>query len=152
MRLAIWMIWAVCGLAGPAFAQQGQPTTVPVGTVLAERRPITKTLDFVGRVEANNRVDIRARVTGYLDAVLFQEGDLIQEGTPLYRIEKDQFEAAVEQAQGALERSKAAKVLSELQLQRAQDLLERQSGSVATRDQARAADQQAAGAIMQDDA
>jgi membrane fusion protein (multidrug efflux system) len=152
MRLAICTVCVLCGLASSGAAQQDQPTAVPVGTVMAERRAITKTLDFVGRVEAINRVDIRARVTGFLDAVLFQEGDLIQEGTPLYRIEKDQFEAAVEQAQGALERSKAAKVLSELQLQRAQDLLERQSGSAATRDQARAADQQAAGAIMQDDA
>lgn len=152
MRLAICTICVLCGLASPASAQQPQPTAVPVGTVMAERKPIAKTLDFVGRVEAINRVEIRARVTGFLDAVLFKEGDLIKEGTPLYRIEKDQFEAAVGQAQGALERSKAAKVLSELQLQRAQELLDRQSGSVVARDQARAADQQAAGAIMQDEA
>jgi membrane fusion protein, multidrug efflux system len=152
MRLTICTICAICGLASPASAQPGQPASVPVGTVMAERKPIAKTLDFVGRVEAINRVDIRARVTGYLDAVLFKEGDLIKEGTPLYRIEKDQFEAAVGQAQGALERSKAAKVLSELQLHRAQELLDRQSGSIVARDQARAADQQAAGAIMQDEA
>jgi len=152
MRLAIWAIGFICVLGVAAHAQQPQPTTVPVGTVTAERRPIAKTLDFVGRVEAINRVDVRARVTGYLDAVLFKEGDLIQEGAPLYRIEKDLFQAAVEQAQGALERSKAAKVLSELQLQRAQELLDKQSGSVVARDQARAADQQAAGAIMQDQA
>jgi len=148
----------ICGLAlagalgVAAHAQQPAPTTVPVGTVVAERKPITKTLDFVGRVEAINRVDVRARVTGYLDAVLFKEGDMIQEGAPLYRIEKDQFQAAVEQAQGALERSKASKTLSVLQLQRAQELLDKQAGSVVTRDQARAADQQAAGAVMQDEA
>jgi membrane fusion protein (multidrug efflux system) len=152
MRRAICTICLICWLASPAFAQQGQPTAVPVGTVTAERKPIAKTLDFVGRVEAINRVEIRARVTGFLDAVLFKEGDLIKEGAPLYRIEKDQFEAAVGQAQGALERSKAAKVLSELQLQRAQELLDRQSGSIVARDQARAADQQAAGSIMQDEA
>jgi membrane fusion protein, multidrug efflux system len=152
MRLAICAICVVCGLGFPAAAQQPQPSTVPVGTVMAERKAIARTFDFVGRVEAVNRVEVRARVTGFLEAVLFQEGDLIKEGAPLYRIEKDQFQAAVEQAQGALERSKAAKTLSELQLQRAQELLDRQSGSVVARDQARAADQQAAGAVMQDEA
>jgi len=152
MRVAICAAFIVCGLASAAHAQQGDPPAVPVGTVSAERKPIAKTFDFVGRVEAINRVAVRARVTGYLDAVLFKEGDLIQEGAPLYRIEKDQFQASVEQAQGALERSKAAKTLAEVQLQRAQDLLDKQAGSVVQRDQARAADQTAAGTIMQDEA
>src|SRR5262245_38342938 len=152
MRVAVAAIVAISSLSAVAHAQQGQPPTVPVGPVMAERKPIARTQDFVGRVEAINRVEVRARVTGYLDAVLFKEGDLIKEGAPLYRIEKDQFQAAVEQAQGALERSKASKTLSELQLQRAQELLDKQSGSVVTRDQARAADQQAAGAMMQDEA
>src|SRR5262249_47338292 len=152
MRQAICGVVLVSGLSAPVLAQQGQAMTVPVGTVMAERKAVTKTSDFVGRVEAINRVDVRARVTGYLEAVLFQEGDLIKEGAPLYRIEKDQFEAAVEQARGALERSRAAKTLSALQLQRAQELLDRQSGSVVARDQARAADEQAAGAVMQDEA
>jgi membrane fusion protein (multidrug efflux system) len=152
MRVVAYVMIAALAFVGPSQAQQAQPTAIPVGTVKAERKPISRTLDFVGRVEAIDRVQVRARVTGYLDEVLFQEGDLIQEGAPLYRIEKDQFEAAVGQAQGALERSKAAKVLSELQLQRAQDLLDRQAGSVVARDQARAADQQAAGTIMQDEA
>ena len=48
-----------------------------VTTVNAERKPIAKTHDFVGRVEAINRVDVRARVKGYLDQVLFKEGDLV---------------------------------------------------------------------------
>ena len=96
-----------------------------------------------GTVEAINRVDVKARVTGYLEAVLFKEGDAVKEGAPLYRIEKGQFEAAVKQAQGALERAKAAKILTEIQLQRAEDLLAKNSGTVVARDQALAADQQA---------
>ena len=47
--------------------------------------------------------------------VLFKEGDPIKEGDPLYRIEKGLFQAAVEQAEGALARSKASKVLTEAQ-------------------------------------
>jgi membrane fusion protein (multidrug efflux system) len=142
----------VLGLA-PAYGQQAPaPVTVPVTTVTAERKPITKSLDFVGRVDAINRVNVKARVTGYLEAILFTEGDLIKEGAPIYQIEQGLFEASVKDAQGALERSKSAKVLTAVQLQRAADLLTRQTGTEVARDQALAADQQAAGTILQSEA
>jgi membrane fusion protein (multidrug efflux system) len=133
-----------------AFAQQQQ--AVPVGTVYAEKQPIAQLRDFVGRVEATDRVEVRARVKGYLDEVLFKEGEIVQKGEPLYRIEKGLFQADVENAQGALERSNAAKALTEIQLQRAQELLKTSAGTVVARDQALAADQQAQGAIMADQA
>ena len=131
-----------------AHAQGGEPAAVAVGTVYAERKPIAKTADFVGRIEAINRVEIRARVKGYLEAVLFKEGELVQEGQPLYRIEKGLFEAAVEQESGALERAKAVLTLAELQRKRAEDLLAKASGTVVARDQAVAEVDQAKGAVM----
>ena len=70
---AIILAAFVCAYAPNAHSQGA--AAVPVGVVQAELRPIAKTLDFVGRVEAINRVEIRARVTGYLEAVLFKEGD-----------------------------------------------------------------------------
>jgi membrane fusion protein (multidrug efflux system) len=135
-----------------AHAQQNPPTAIAVGTVAAERKAIARSGVFVGRVEAVQRVEIRARVTGYLEDVLFKEGDLIKEGTPLYRIEKGLFEAAVTAAEAAVERSKAAKILTELQLRRAQELLDRNSGTVVARDQAVANDEQAKGQLMGDEA
>ena len=150
-RQALCTSFVIVALSYPALAQQ-QSTVVPVGVAKAERKPITKAGDFVGRVEAISRVEIRARVTGYLDGVLFKEGDLIKEGVLLYRIEKGLFGAQVQQAEGALERSKAAKTLSALQLARAEDLVEKQAGTVVARDQAQAADQQAEGAVMADEA
>ena len=153
MRIAVGALLVAGAVILPANAQQQQaPAAVPVGVVKAERKPIAEALDFVGRVEAINRVEIRARITGFLEQVLFKEGDPVKEGTPLYRIEQGLFQAALEQAQGALERSKAAKVLSEIQFQRAQDLLDRNAGTVVARDQAKAADQQAQGAVMTDEA
>ena len=151
---ALCVLWFVAGLPlTPAHAQQpAAPQAVPVGTVAAEKKPISKTDDFVGRVEAINRVQVKARVTGYLDAILFKEGDTIAEGAPVYRLEKGQFEAAVKQAEGALERNKAAKVLSVVQLQRADDLVKRSAGTEVARDQALAADQQASGAILEAEA
>src|SRR5580700_8458939 len=71
--------------AVPAAAQQAQPAAVPVGTVYAERQAISNIRDFVGRVEATGRVDIRARVQGYLEQVLFKEGDIVKKGDKLYQ-------------------------------------------------------------------
>lgn len=150
MRLSVCLVLLTFELVGPASAQETQ-TAIPVGTVIAARQPITRTSDFVGRVEAVNRVEVRARVKGYLDAVLFKEGDVVNEGSPLYQIEKGLFEADVQKAEGALERSKAAKILSAIQLQRAEELLAKASGTVVARDQALAADEQAKGAILSDE-
>lgn len=151
-RLSAVTVVLAFAVAAPSYGQQSAPNTVPVVTIVAEKKPIAKTLDFVGRVEAINRVDIRARVTGYLEAVLFKEGDLVKQGDPLYRIEKGLFDAAVKQAEGALERAKSAKVLTAVQLQRAEDLLAKSSGTVVARDQALASDQQAQGAILEAEA
>jgi membrane fusion protein (multidrug efflux system) len=80
MRATIWAAVLTCVFAVPGYSQQGAPSAIPVGVVSAERKPISKTLDFVGRVEAINRVEIRARVKGYLEAVLFQGGRSRQRG------------------------------------------------------------------------
>ncbi|HEY4834194.1 MAG TPA: efflux transporter periplasmic adaptor subunit, partial [Bradyrhizobium sp.] len=60
MRTAICTVFIICGLVAPAAAQQAPPATIPVGVVKAEHKSIEKTLDFVGRIEAVNRVEIRA--------------------------------------------------------------------------------------------
>lgn len=147
MRNATLRLAALClsatGLAfgpgpvsiGAALAQQQPPAAIPVGTVLAEKRAIERSADFVGRIQAVDRVDIRARVTGYLEEVQFQDGMNVKEGMPLYRIEKGPFEAAVEQAQGALEGAKGTLQNATVQRQRAEDLLRTNAGSVAIRDQ-----------------
>ena len=146
------MLWLSLVLALPAYGQQKSPDAVSVGTVIVERKPIEKSLDFVGRVEATDHVEIKARVTGYLEAVLFKEGAEVEEGQHLYTIEKAPFEAAVKEADGALERAKAAKALTEVQLKRAEDLLSKNAGTVVTRDQAFTADQTANAQIATADA
>jgi membrane fusion protein, multidrug efflux system len=131
----------------PAGAQE---KSAPVGTVFAERQQVEQTRDFVGRVNAINRVEVQARVKGYLEEVLFKEGDIVNKGDHLYHIEKGEYQAAVEQAQGVLEQSKAAKSLTAIQLQRAEELLAKSAGTAVARDQALAEDQRAAGQIMSD--
>lgn len=151
--LALLLVALLTAGLGPEARGAGEPdAALAVGTVTAQRKALDKALDFVGRVEAVGRVEVRARVTGYLEAVLFTEGDPVKAGAPLYRIERDLFVAAVKQAEGALERSKAAQALAAIQLQRAQELLDRNSGTVVARDQARAALDQAKGAVTGDEA
>ncbi len=144
--LAAALVFAAA-MAIPAHAQ-----SVAVGTVYAERKPITETAEFVGRVEAVDRVEIRARVQGYLEQILFTEGDFVKTGQQLYQIEKGPFQAAVEQAQGALDRSKAEKTLTEVQLKRQETLLAQNSTATSARDQALAADQETAATILSNQA
>lgn len=135
-----------------AAADPGQQAAVSVGVVEAVRQPISKSLEFVGRIEAINRVEIRARVKGYLEDVLFKDGEIVEPGTPLYHIERDLFQAAVEQAQGTLERSKAAYDLAKLTTARAVELLSKNAGTVVARDQAIAQEAAAQGSVLTDQA
>jgi membrane fusion protein, multidrug efflux system len=138
----------VCVSIASASAQQQAPTVVPVGTVQAEHKPIAKTKNFVGRVEAINKVEVHARVTGYLEDVRFKEGELVKEGQPLYHIEKDLFQAAVDQAAGQLADDKAKKLLTAIEFQRADALTKTSAGTVEARDKALTADRDADAQIM----
>src|SRR5262249_8711450 len=152
MRATIWAAVLTCVLAASAYSQQGAPSAVPVGIVIAERKPISKTLDFVGRVEAINRVEIRARVKGYLEAVLFKEGDLVNEGAALYRIEKDLFKAAVEQAQGELQSSKAQHDLAVKNRHRQEELYAKNVSAGMALDEAVGKEGEAKGAVLTNEA
>ena len=86
-RTAVGVSLVICAFIASSSAQQQAPAVVPVGTVQAEHKPIAKTKNFVGRVEAINKVEVHARVTGYLEDVLFKEGEFVKEGQHLYHIE-----------------------------------------------------------------
>lgn len=126
-------------------AQAQQPPPPTVNVVTAEKRPVTEAVRFVGRIEAIERVDIRARVNGYLEGVLFKDGDNVKTGAALYHIEKGPFEAAVQQAKATMLRARAQLDNATIQRQRAEDLLRSNSGTVATRDDRIAAEKIAAG-------
>ena len=151
MRLLIGIAILICVFVAPVAAQQ-PATVVPVGTIVAARKPIAKTADFVGRVQAIDRVEVHARITGYLEKILFKEGDLVKEGQPLYQIEKDLFQAAVDQAKGALAASDSKKLLTAIQYERAEQLVKTNTGTVVARDQALTADRAAAAQVMIDKA
>src|ERR1700753_1939522 len=79
-------------LKTPARAQMpGGPPSV--GVVKAEQTAITESSEFIGRVQAVNRVALTARVTAFLDQRFFTEGSEVQQGDLLYRLEQGPLHA-----------------------------------------------------------
>ncbi len=152
MRCRVWLPLLIAAISGSSSAQEPAAPAVPVSTVAARLEPVAQTMGFTGRIQAVERVSVTARITGYLEAILFKEGDLVKEGQPLYRIEQGLFKAAVEQAEGALAGSKASKKLAKVELDRANQLLATTYGTPQKRDQAVAADENAAAAILTSEA
>jgi membrane fusion protein, multidrug efflux system len=142
LRLGLGLLFVSTQGVTSTYAQN-QPAAVPVGVVTAEKQPVAREAEFVGRIEAPQRVDVRARVTGYLDAVLFKEGQHVNEGDLLYRIDQAPFQAAVQESRGALLRAQAAYTNASLQAARAEELVKTSATPVAERDK-RVADQQSA--------
>jgi membrane fusion protein, multidrug efflux system len=125
-----------------AVAQNASPP--PAVTVKAAvSRQVTETGDYVGRIVAVNRVDIVARVPGFIEQRNFTEGELVKTGDLLFRIEQDTYKAAVDQQAASLAKAKATEINASLQLQRGQELIKGQNIPQATVDQ-RAADERSA--------
>ena len=152
MRLLISTATTFCIIFGMSGGWAQQPTAIPVGTVAAELRPITKATEFVGRVEAMERVEIRARVTGFLQDILFKDGDLVKQGDVLYRIEPDSFDAAVQQARGALLEAQGKYANAAAQRGRTEELVKTDTASRALLDERVAAQTGAQGEVVIADA
>jgi membrane fusion protein (multidrug efflux system) len=143
---------AVAALTGlPVSAQQAGP---PPGVLVqpAELRSMNKQSEFVGRAEALERVDLRARVTGFLGPRLFKDGDDVKEGQVVFTIEKEPFEAAVDQRKAQLASAQAKLANAEQQLQRAAELAPKRNIPLELLDQRRAEQSQAQAAVMEAEA
>lgn len=129
--LAILML-SGCGEPQPQIAAPPVPL---VDAAPAIDREVVDYEDFTGRTDAVSRVDIRARVAGYLIKVHFKDGDIVKEGTLLYEIDPRPFQADLEQAQGQVERLEAQKKLLAIQVDRYRKLAEKGAGSQQDLDQ-----------------
>jgi RND family efflux transporter MFP subunit len=122
-------------LPGGSRAQQGPPP-VDVATPLV--REIVDYDVFTGRFEAAERVEIRSRVSGYLDGVHFEDGQIVAAGTPLFTIDQRTFRAEVARAEANVKAAEAARLLAEIELERAETLAERNVGTAQEVDRATA--------------
>ncbi len=95
--------------------------TISAATVLEQS--ITETQEFSGRMEAIERVDIRARVGGFITAVNFKEGGLVKKGDLLFVIDPRPFQAELNRAAAAAAAARAKIDLARIELARAEKLL-----------------------------
>jgi RND family efflux transporter MFP subunit len=97
--------------------------------------PITEWYEFTGRFEAIEQVDVRARVSGYLEEIRFEDGQIVEEGQVLFVIDRRPYQAAVEQLQAQVASAKAQVDLADAELKRAEQLVNNENISRSTYDQ-----------------
>jgi membrane fusion protein (multidrug efflux system) len=146
------IVAAVCATTlGMAQAQQGAPPPA-VLVQAAELKPLGARSEFIGRVAAIDKVDLRARVKGFLGPRKFTDGDKVKEGQVVFTIEPDTYQATVDQKMAQRDAAKAALVNSEIQLKRATELLRTNTGTQAVADQRQSEQLQAKAAVEEAEA
>lgn len=128
----------------PARSQPAPSGPPAVGVVNAMRRPITDTFEFMGRVQAADRVDLVARVNGFLEKQIFTEGAEVKMGDLLYQLEQPPYQADLAAKQAAIAQAQAQLDNADIQLERAKELLKGPAGTQARVDDALAAQRGAA--------
>ena len=126
------------------------PPVVTVAAVVS--RDVTPSFEQIGRVEAVDSVELRARVEGYLELRNFQEGTDINEGDLLFQIERAPYEAIVDQRKADLARAEATLNNAQITLERNQDLRKKGTIAQATLDDAIAAEAEAKAGVLQAEA
>lgn len=118
---------------------------VEIIEVSAADRPVT--FDYAGRTASSQRIEIRPRVTGYLDAIDYQEGSFVAEGDVLFRIDPKPFEARLRGARAELSQQQARLDNAEALLARVEPLVEARAVAQKEADDARAMVAQSAAAV-----
>jgi RND family efflux transporter MFP subunit len=128
---AVALLAAVVALAGCA---RKTPDPVPPKTpVVKVTRPVVRMVsdyeDFTGRTEPVRIVELKARVTGYLQNVYFKDGQDITAGKPLFDIDRRTYQAAYDKAAAAVNKAREHFTTAKLNFEREQDLRDKGSGS-----------------------
>jgi RND family efflux transporter MFP subunit len=114
---------AGCGDKPPAVAAAPPPVTV----ARPLQKKITEWDEYTGRFTAVNTVEIRARVSGYIDSIHFKDGQAVKQGDLLLVIDPRPYRLAVEQAKADVERANAKLEIASLDVQRATPLIQNQT-------------------------
>lgn len=115
---------AGCKKPAPAAAAPKPPEVM---VELPIQKSVTEFEEFTGRASAVQTVEIRARVSGFLEKVFFVDGQIVQAGAPLFQIDERPYRAEVDRTAAAIEQAKAKLERLKLQEIRAQKLLENNS-------------------------
>jgi RND family efflux transporter MFP subunit len=108
MKIACWSVLIVFILIAGCKAKKAAPPPPPKVTVKhPEQRTVTDYLELSGNTQAINTVQLVARVPGYLDKVFFHDGQIVKKGQMLFLIQRNTYEARLEQAEGQILTQKA---------------------------------------------
>ena len=134
---------------GLPLAQEQPKAPPPAVTVVAvETADITPSVSFTGRIEAVDKVDLIARVDGFLEARPFTEGALVQKGDLLFAIEKGPYEAQLGEVDAAIAAAEASLKLAQIEVDRQTTLVQKQAAAQAVLDKVTAEADQARAAVQ----
>lgn len=119
----------------------------PERPVVAFEKPVVRSVeiedDYVGRIRANKYVEVRARVEGYLEGMLFEEGKKVEQNAPLFVISQAQYKARADKARAQLKKDQAAAAKASRDVERLRPLYEQNAASQLDLDNAIAAKENA---------
>lgn len=144
-----WRTWLLASLLLPALAacqrpaSPGNPPAPEVGFVTVAPRAVRLTDEFNGRVEAIDAVELRPRVSGYLQRLAYREGDTVAAGAVLFVIDQRPYRIALDRAEAQRQRAQAALQLAGVQLARVRALMSSHATSQEELDNAQATAAQA---------
>lgn len=105
-------------------------------------------VDYTGRTDAAESVEIRARITGFLNAVKFEDGAEVEKGAPLFEIDDREYQADLEGAQGELASAKAHQEKSTTDFKRMETLKQKGQASIEEYDRTDAQRKEADAAVI----
>ncbi|MFH5774350.1 efflux RND transporter periplasmic adaptor subunit [Paracoccus broussonetiae] len=120
----------LCVLATALLPCSALAQTAPAVIVApAEMTEVHENASFSGRVEATQKIDVRARVSGFLEKIDFREGARVAEGAQLYTIQDDDYRAALTEIEGQIAAAEAQRKLAELERDRKAELVRRKTAA-----------------------
>jgi membrane fusion protein, multidrug efflux system len=142
--LLLSLILSGCG-SPPAADPMPAPPTVTVSRPL--QKTITEWDEYTGRFAAVETVEVRARVSGFIDSIHFKDGQLVDKGDLLFVIDPRPYRLAVEQAKADVERARARLQIATLDVERAAPLARNQTLTQREFDTRQSSQREAAGAV-----
>jgi RND family efflux transporter MFP subunit len=113
-------VLAGCDQGAP---KQAAPPPPSVTVAKPQKQQVTDYDEYVGRFVAVDMVEMRARVSGYLDKILFEDGQIVKQGDLLFVIDRRPFETSVAQAQATLQQARANLAFADADLSRGAQLV-----------------------------
>jgi len=148
-----WICMLVLGFAGFGLAacDDSKQSQAPAGPAVTVSQPKQKEIvewdEYTGRFGAVNAVEVRARVSGYLDKVAFKAGETVHKGDLLFVIDPRPFRIALDQAEAQLTQARTKAGFTKRDMERAEPLLAKGTISEQTHDQRAQAEQDALAAL-----